>query len=103
MTESSRSRSLRFLLFLASVSLQFVSGFSDDSPNSKISTKKKSNGNSNIWIKLVIILIGLAAVGLLSFFLFKVWQKKKRDKQHARLLKLFEEDGDLEAELGLHD
>ncbi|KAK8613805.1 hypothetical protein V6N13_101561 [Hibiscus sabdariffa] len=103
MTEISRSRSPRFLLFFASVSLQFISGFSDDSTNSEISSKTKSNGNSNVATKVVIVLIGLAAVGLFSFFLFKAWQKRKRDEQHARLLKLFEEDGDLEAELGLHD
>ncbi|GMJ08247.1 hypothetical protein like AT1G09645 [Hibiscus trionum] len=103
MTEIPRSRSLRFLLFFASVSLQFISVFSDDSTNSKTSSKKKSNGNSNLGTMVVIILIGLAVVGLFSFFLFKVWQKRKRDEQHARLLKLFEEDGDLEAELGLHD
>ncbi|GMJ03645.1 hypothetical protein like AT1G09645 [Hibiscus trionum] len=103
MSDNSRSRSLHFLLLFASVSLQFISGFSDDSTNSKTSSKTKSNGNSNVGTKVVIILIGLAAVGLFSFFLFKAWQKRKRDEQYARLLKLFEEDGDLEAELGLHD
>ncbi|KAK8485828.1 hypothetical protein V6N11_012855 [Hibiscus sabdariffa] len=103
MAEISRCRSLRLLLLFASVSLQFISGFSDDSTNSKTSSETKSNGNSNVGTKVVIILIGLAAVGLFLFFLFKVWQKRKRDEQYARLLKLFEEDGDLEAELGLHD
>lgn len=39
----------------------------------------------------------------LSFFLFKLWQKKKCDEQYARLLKLFEQDDELELELGLRD
>ncbi|XP_022748707.1 uncharacterized protein LOC111298210 [Durio zibethinus] len=103
MTEISRSRSLRFLLFFASVSLQFISGFSDDTTSSKNNTKTKSNGKSNSGTKVVIILLGLVAVGLFSFFLFKLWQKKKRDEQYARLLKLFEEDDELEVELGLRD
>ncbi|XVE48539.1 hypothetical protein DITRI_Ditri01bG0009700 [Diplodiscus trichospermus] len=99
MTEISRSRSLRFLLF----SLHFISGLSDDSPSSKNSSKTKSNANSNTGTKLVIIFVGLVAIGLFSFFLFKLWQKKKRDEQYARLLKLFEEDDELEVELGLRD
>ncbi|XWS67459.1 hypothetical protein CRYUN_Cryun04dG0008300 [Craigia yunnanensis] len=103
MTEISRSRSLRFLMFFVSVSLQFISGFSDDSTSSKNSSKTKSNANSNTRAKVVIILVGLVAVGLFSFFLFKLWQKKKRDEQYARLLKLFEEDDELEVELGLRD
>ncbi|KAB2088241.1 hypothetical protein ERO13_A04G133900v2 [Gossypium hirsutum] len=102
MTEVSRRRSLRLQLLFASVSLQFISGFSGDSTSS-ISLNSKSNANSKNGTKVVIILIVLVAVGLFSFFLFKVWQKRKRDEQYARLLKLFEEDGDLEAELGLHD
>ncbi|KAJ9538165.1 hypothetical protein OSB04_030898 [Centaurea solstitialis] len=32
-----------------------------------------------------------------------LWQKKKRDEQYARLLKLFEQDDELELELGLRD
>ncbi|KAH0776427.1 hypothetical protein KY290_007838 [Solanum tuberosum] len=33
----------------------------------------------------------------------QIWQKKKREEQQARLLKLFEEDDDLEVELGIRD
>lgn len=36
-------------------------------------------------------------------FFFKIRQKKKREEQQARLLKLFEEDDDLEVELGIRD
>jgi len=35
--------------------------------------------------------------------LIKIWQKKKREEQHARLLKLFEDDDELEVELGIRD
>lgn len=52
---------------------------------------------------ILIVCITLAAIGGLSFFLFKLWQKKKRDEQYARLLKLFEQDDELELELGLRD
>ncbi|KAD4179482.1 hypothetical protein E3N88_28073 [Mikania micrantha] len=45
----------------------------------------------------------LSAVVGLSSYLFKLWQKKKREEQHARLLKLFEEDDELDFELGLSD
>jgi cbb3-type cytochrome oxidase subunit 3 len=45
----------------------------------------------------------MGAIGFLAFFLFKFWQKKKREEQYARLLKLFEEDDELEVELGLRD
>ncbi|KAK8987542.1 hypothetical protein V6N11_027289 [Hibiscus sabdariffa] len=96
MAEISRSGSVRFLLFFASVYLQFIPGFSDDSTSSENSSKPKP-------VTMVMVLFGLIAVGLFSFFLFKLWQKKKRDEQYARLLKLFEEDDELELELGLRN
>ncbi|KAK8699853.1 hypothetical protein V6N13_018264 [Hibiscus sabdariffa] len=43
MTEISTSRSLHFLLFFASVSLHLISGFCDDSKDSKNSSKMKSD------------------------------------------------------------
>ncbi|KAK8530099.1 hypothetical protein V6N13_102976 [Hibiscus sabdariffa] len=103
MTGISTSRSLCFLLFFASVSLHFISGFCDDAKDSKNISKTKSDVVSNTGAKVVLILLGLATVGLFSFFLFKLWQKKKRDEQYARLRKLFEEDDELELELGLQD
>lgn len=88
---------------IESVKQFFLSGFSDDSTSSKNSAKTKSNASSYTGTKVVLILLGVVAVGLFSFFLFKLWQKKKRDEQYARLLKLFEEDDELEVELGLRD
>ncbi|OAY45042.1 hypothetical protein MANES_07G025900v8 [Manihot esculenta] len=105
MTAISRNRSLgsRFLLLLfSSISLQFISGISGDPKNdTKVNAQASSGGNTGS--KIVIILLVVVAVGLFSFFLFKFWQKKKREEQYARLLKLFEEDDELEVELGLRD
>lgn len=52
---------------------------------------------------ILMLCIAVAAAVGLSFFLFRLWQKKKREEQYARLLKLFEEDDELEVELGLRD
>ncbi|XP_047339112.1 uncharacterized protein LOC124942621 [Impatiens glandulifera] len=95
---------LRFLLFFSSIALQFVSGLSKDSSDSSkgVNGEKKSKSTGNGSMIAVILLVTVAALAL-SFFLFKIWQKKKRDEQYARLLKLFEEDDELELELGLQD
>ncbi|KAI3755158.1 hypothetical protein L1987_54953 [Smallanthus sonchifolius] len=100
MSDISRRRSLRFFFLFISIFLQFLSGFSDDSNSQK---DKKPSSGSRKGSTIFIICIGLAAVVGLSSYLFKLWQKKKREEQHARLLKLFEEDDELELELGLSD
>ncbi|RRT84468.1 hypothetical protein B296_00011119 [Ensete ventricosum] len=53
--------------------------------------------------ELFFICLAIAGIVLVSVFLFKLWRKKKREEQHARLLRLFEEDDELELELGLRD
>ncbi|KAK2662308.1 hypothetical protein Ddye_000882 [Dipteronia dyeriana] len=106
MSEIWRSRSLRSLLLFCSISLQFLSAFSDDSSLGKgkqTEAHATSKSGSNTGAKVVIILSAVVAVGGFAFFLFKLWQKKKREEQYARLLKLFEEDDELEVELGLRD
>nr|GEX48850.1 receptor-like kinase [Tanacetum cinerariifolium] len=101
---SHRKTSLCFLLLLSLISTQFISGLSDDSksPNETKSdvhsSSRRMSGST-----LLIIAIAVAAVVGLSFVLFRLWQKKKREEQYARLLKLFEEDDELELELGLRD
>lgn len=52
---------------------------------------------------VLVVLVVIVVVALFSFVLYKLWQKKKRAEQYARLLKLFEEDDELEVELGLRD
>jgi heme/copper-type cytochrome/quinol oxidase subunit 2 len=69
----------------------------------KNGTKSEAQSKGHADQTVLFILLGVGVVGLLSFFLFKYWQKKKREEQHARLLKLFEEDDDIEVELGLRD
>lgn len=54
-------------------------------------------------LKIIIICLIVVTVVLFCVLLFKLWQKKKRAEQHARLLKLFEEDDELEVELGMRD
>lgn len=99
-----RSWRSRFLLFLASISLQFVSGISDSSDSKNAAkTDSHSTHSGNTGAKVVIIILAFVAVGLFSVLLFKLWQRKKREEQYARLLKLFEEDDELEVELGLRD
>lgn len=83
----------------------FVIGLSDDPTNSRNVANSESNAPSlnNNKRELFLICLGIVGVLLLSVILFKLWQKKKREEQHARLLRLFEEDDELELELGLRD
>ncbi|KAF3450386.1 hypothetical protein FNV43_RR06466 [Rhamnella rubrinervis] len=103
MSESWERRSLRLLVLLVYVWLQFIPGFSD-SDDSKNGTRVGTHtSTSSTGSMVVIIFFVLVTVALFSFFLFKLWQRKKREEQYARLLKLFEEDDELELELGLRD
>jgi len=80
------------------------SGLSGDSKNTNAGVKTESHtSSSKTGTKVILVLVGFVAVAMFSFFLYKLWQKKKRDEQYARLLKLFEEDDELEVELGLRD
>lgn len=93
---------LRQLLRLSAF---FFSGFSDDSLNTKNGTKAETHATSksSTGSTVVIIFLVVVVLVLISLFLFKLWRKKKREEQYARLLKLFEEDDELEVELGLRD
>ncbi|CAL9108076.1 unnamed protein product [Musa textilis] len=94
------------LLLVVAISLRSVSGLSDDHPSSKDAVNAKanpSNSSSNTRREVLFICLGVVGIALLFVFLLKLWQKKKREEQHARLLRLFEEDDELELELGLRD
>lgn len=82
------------------VGLAGTSSTSDDKIKNPAS--KKSSGSSTT-LTVLFIFLGLLAAGAFSVFLYKLWQKKKREEQHARLLKLFEQDDELEVELGIRD
>ncbi|CAN7035962.1 unnamed protein product [Brassica rapa subsp. trilocularis] len=109
---SANGLSWRRVVFFASIALHFVvdgiyclcPGLSGDSKNANTGAKAESHTTSSrTGTKVILVLVGLVAVAMFSFFLYKLWQKKKRDEQYARLLKLFEEDDELEVELGLRD
>lgn len=80
-------------------------GLADDPSGSKNGIKAESHptSGSSTGLRVLFIFLGLVAVVLFSIFLFKLYQKKKREEQHARLLRLFEEDDELELELGLRE
>ncbi|RLN28653.1 hypothetical protein C2845_PM05G37680 [Panicum miliaceum] len=89
-----------FLLAAAGIYAQFAAVLAGDSKDDK---KAEAQPKGHTGKTVLFALLGVGAVILLSFFIFKYWQKKKREEQHARLLKLFEEDDDIEVELGLRD
>ncbi|KAL6328768.1 hypothetical protein AAG906_003785 [Vitis piasezkii] len=77
MMEASSRRSLQILLLFSSISLQFFSGLSDDSSSSKKKVDSHATSHSSTGTKVVIICLALVAVGLFSFFLFKLYQRRK--------------------------
>ncbi|KAI5655901.1 hypothetical protein M9H77_24694 [Catharanthus roseus] len=108
MSKITRRCSLRFsLFFLISSLFQWISGLADSSPSlkSEDGSKNASNGSSKkaIGLTVVLICLGILATVAFSVLLFKIWQKKRREAQQARLLKLFEDDDELEVELGIRD
>ncbi|KAF8006352.1 hypothetical protein BT93_K0598 [Corymbia citriodora subsp. variegata] len=68
--------------------------------NSTTATHKKGKG---MHVALVIMISVLVSTVLLigSVAAYKYWQKKKREQEQARFLKLFEDGDDIEDELGL--
>ncbi|AQK93028.1 hypothetical protein ZEAMMB73_Zm00001d009893 [Zea mays] len=74
----------------------FVPGHGNPGPSEDLETKKTSIG-------VIIVVSVLASVLVVTalFEGFRYWQKKKRERDQARFLKLFEEGDDLEDELGL--
>ncbi|KAL8149830.1 hypothetical protein AgCh_006735 [Apium graveolens] len=64
--------------------------------------KSENEGNGMHWaiVALISIIVSiLVFVGLAAAY--KYWQKKKRQKDQARFLKLFEDGDDIEDELGI--
>ncbi|KAM0977102.1 hypothetical protein FF1_019992 [Malus domestica] len=90
-----------FLLIL-SISLLFGSVSADD-PSTPTPKNGDKPSSGSVALKAVIVLLGVASVVGFCVFLFRIWQKKKREEQHARLLKLFQDDDELEVELGIRD
>ncbi|GAB2225890.1 hypothetical protein Droror1_Dr00021660 [Drosera rotundifolia] len=101
MPEVSSTGSVAVLFFLSN---QFISALSDDTPSLKNTTgDNHTSSHLGTGTEVLIICLAVVVILLFSLFLFKLYQKKKREEQYARLLKLFEEDDELEVELGLRD
>jgi cbb3-type cytochrome oxidase subunit 3 len=105
--EKNEGNACNFQGILSGFFFFMFAGIADGSSGAKNGTMKPdkhaaSTNNTGI-PKIAIIFVSMVAIGFLAFFLFKFWQKKKREEQYARLLKLFEEDDELEVELGLRD
>ncbi|KAL5713596.1 hypothetical protein ACHQM5_015658 [Ranunculus cassubicifolius] len=98
-----RKNSVQCLLVCSLISLQLISVLAADPKDVPKDTKKEASSGTSAGLRVLLIGLGVAAAVGLSVVLFKLWQKKKREEQHARLLRLFEEDDELELELGLRD
>lgn len=72
-----------------------------DSPNTEESDR--AGGKTHYIVPMLITIASVVAVAVVSVVGFKYWQKKKRQQEQARFMKLFEEDDDIEDELGLKD
>lgn len=72
---------------------------------SKNGAEAASHSTSKRPVGLTVALVCLGILATVAFcaLLYKLWQKKRREAQQARLLKLFEEDDELEVELGIRD
>ncbi|KGN52701.1 hypothetical protein Csa_009261 [Cucumis sativus] len=107
MSGSQSSRSLQFLFFIFSFifshSLSVLAKENSSAKDGGKTKKDDARRSPSMGIKILIICLGVVTVIIFSVILFKIWQKKKREEQHARLLKLFEDDDELEVELGLRD
>ncbi|GMH05534.1 hypothetical protein Nepgr_007374 [Nepenthes gracilis] len=78
------ARSHRILLLFCSISLEFIAGLSNDKPiikNDEVDDSHASSHHQGTGVKVVIICIAVVSVVLFSLFLFKLWQKKKREEQ----------------------
>ncbi|EPS58150.1 hypothetical protein M569_16667 [Genlisea aurea] len=102
MREISGRRRFRAGVLCNSILLLIVSVYADHSSNPSNGTRSESH-SARKGSTIALICFLLLVVAVLSFFLYKIWEKKKREEQYARLLKLFEEDDQLEVELGLRD
>ncbi|CAD5192194.1 unnamed protein product [Musa acuminata subsp. malaccensis] len=68
-------------------------------------TSTSSDGSANKKIDLILVVVISVLVSIMATIVtvgaYKYWQKRKREKDQAHFLKLFEEGDDIEDELGL--
>jgi len=65
--------------------------------------KNQDHGKKGMHVAVIVLLtiLVIAILTLAMTVVYKYWQKKKREQDQARFLKLFEDGDDIEDELGL--
>ncbi|XP_072960548.1 uncharacterized protein [Typha angustifolia] len=74
---------------------------SSGSTHSSISDTKNDGKKSNVVLLIIICLLASVLTALGGVAVYRYWQKRKREQDQMRFLKLFEEGDDIEDELGL--
>ncbi|XP_057718652.1 uncharacterized protein LOC130933137 [Arachis stenosperma] len=82
-----------------------LSGVSTASPpvanDENLRKEKPARQRKNVAVIVVVSVLGSAILIVAAVGAFKFWQKRKREQDQARFLKLFEEGDDIEDELHL--
>lgn len=73
-----------------------------DSNHENAPQKSQNKEQGMHWAIIILISVLVSTVLIISMVIgYKYWQKKKREKDQARFLKLFEDGDDIEDELGI--
>ncbi|KAE9590954.1 hypothetical protein Lal_00023316 [Lupinus albus] len=88
--------------FMCPECLSFAGG-STSTSTVAIAASDWNDKRKGVLIAVLVLLTVLVSAGVIVGVMgaFKYWQKKKREKDQARFLKLFEDGDDIEDELGL--
>lgn len=71
--------------------------YMNDEVSSVVANNKPSK--HSIMVVSLAVLVGVLGVVVLCILVYKRWQRKKKEAQQARLMKLFEPDEQLDEEL----
>ncbi|XP_074575821.1 uncharacterized protein LOC141832228 [Curcuma longa] len=76
---------------------------SSDGTSDVTESKNEASGQTRRKITMIVVACTLASAvtGAAAVMVYRWWRKRKREQEQARFLKLFEEDDDIEDELGL--
>ncbi|KAK7378593.1 hypothetical protein VNO80_04038 [Phaseolus coccineus] len=76
-----------------------ISGVSVSAPPAKNQDQSKKGMHGAVIVLLTILVLAILTLAILV--VYKYWQKKKREQDQARFMKLFEDGDDIEDELSL--
>lgn len=79
------------------IKFYFILGSNETS----IPNKKKEEKSTNVLLVILISMLTFVIAAGGGYVIYQYWQKRKRERDHARFLKLFDEGDDIEDELGL--